>query len=83
MHPVTAQQDALALTARGSPQAGPTAHRFSTVTPGEKARRAQAIDEALEEIEAIPDDDPAAAAGEAMRELGAHRAHGTLFEGIH
>jgi len=66
----------------GAPLGDASAHRLVPITPVEQARRVQAFEEALQEIDSMPHNDPAGAWDEAMRDLDAHRPHRKLFEGI-
>jgi len=59
-----------------------SAGRLVPITPVEQARRVQALEEALQEFDSMPDNDPPGAWDEAMRDLDAHRPHRRLFEGI-
>jgi hypothetical protein len=57
--------------------------RVLPITPEEQARNARAIAALIEEMLAMPDDDPPGAWEEAMRDLDAHRPHRKLFEGYY
>ncbi len=57
--------------------------RVLPITPEEQARNARAIAAFIEEMSAMPDEDPPGAWEEAMRDLDAHRPHRKLFEGLY
>ncbi len=57
--------------------------RVRPITPEEQARKAQAIAKLVEEMLAMPDEDPPGAWEEAMRDLDAQRPHRKLFEGLY
>jgi hypothetical protein len=57
--------------------------RVLPLTPEEQARNARAIAAFIEEMAAMPDEDPPGAWEEAMRDLDAHRPHRKLFEGYY
>ena len=57
--------------------------RVRSITPEEQARRARAIARLVEEMLAMPDEDPPGAWEEAMRDLDAQRPHRKLFEGLY
>jgi hypothetical protein len=57
--------------------------RILPITPEEQARNARAIAALIEEMMAMPDEDPPGAWEEAMRDLDAHRPHRKLFEGYY
>ena len=66
----------------GLPLGHASAHRLLPITSVEQARRFQAFEEALQEFDSTPDNDPPWAWEDAMRDLDAHRPHRKLFEGI-
>jgi len=84
MNPSIARPDATepALGEPMVPLGDTPAHRLLPITPVEQARRVQAFEEALQEFDSTPDNDPPGAWEEAMRDLDAHRPHRRLFEGI-
>jgi len=84
MNPSIARPDATepATGEPGAPLGHAFAHRLLPITPDEQARRVQAFEEALQEFDSMPDNDPPGAWEEAMRDLDAHRPHRKLFEGI-
>jgi hypothetical protein len=57
--------------------------RVRSITPEEQARKARAIATLVEEMLAMPDEDPPGAWEEAMRDLDAQRPHRKLFEGLY
>jgi hypothetical protein len=84
MNPSIARPEATepALGEPGAPLGNASAHRLLPITPVEQARRVQAFEEALQEFDSMPDNDPPGAWEEAMRDLDTHRPHRKLFEGI-
>jgi len=67
---------------RSTPGAESSARGLSSNLSEEQTRLIQAFDDALQEFQSTPDDDPPGAWEEAMRDLDAHRPHRKLFEGI-
>jgi hypothetical protein len=57
--------------------------RVRPITPEEQARNARAIAKLVEEMLAMPDEDPPGAWEDAMRDLDAQRPHRKLFEGLY
>ena len=57
--------------------------RILPITPEERDRNARAIAAFVEEMLAMPDEDPPGAWEEAMRDLDAQRPHRKLFEGLY
>jgi hypothetical protein len=71
---------------QGSPHPAPRVDargRILPITPEEQARNARAIAAFVEQMLAMPDEDPPGAWEDAMRDLDAHRPHRKLFEGLY
>jgi hypothetical protein len=79
---VTRREDASAPPPRRAPRSDATG-RVLPITPEQQARDARAIAELVEQMLAMPDEDPPGAWEEAMRDLDAHRPHRKLFEGLY